>query len=301
MDDTILHALTGTRDEPVLTFRRRYRASVAELRDACTAPERLERWFGVVDPVPERPGDAFAADLGGVDDRAEGRLLECDADRILASWSWQGEPTSTIELRFEPVDADHAELVLQHALAAPEHAVGYGGGWEHALAALDRALGGTSDPGDDEAVEAAGVARWTAMRDRAAVVERRVSVPIERVWEAWTTEEGLRGWWWRHWRDTRVAVDPRVGGTLRFTTPSQGIDVACTILAMDAPRHLAATWEWADADGRSVDEAFDLRLEPDGDGTRVVVRHTGPWPDEAPANDYAQGWAFVLDALADVV
>ncbi|WP_158597306.1 SRPBCC domain-containing protein [Microbacterium telephonicum] len=72
-------------------------------------------------------------------------------------------------------------------------------------------------------------------------------------------------------------------------------------LAVEDDQRLAFTWRWEDADGVSQDEACELNLHPDGDGTRLTLRHTGPWRDGAPAESYRQGWEFTLGRLTAVL
>lgn len=37
---------------------------------------------------------------------------------------------------------------------------------------------------------------------------------------------------------------------------------------------------------------------PHPTGTLLQLTHTGPWTDDEAAENYRQGWTFVLDALA---
>ncbi|RZI94733.1 MAG: SRPBCC domain-containing protein, partial [Microbacterium sp.] len=79
--------------------------------------------------------------------------------------------------------------------------------------------------------------------------------------------------------------------------PGAGIVVTGEYLAVDEPSHLSFSWRWADADGTSIDEACDVRIESAGSGTHLTVRHTGPWTDDTPAENYRQGWDFTLGQL----
>lgn len=304
MDGTILRALTGTREHPELVFRRRYRASVAQLREACTDVERLGRWFGRVEGDPTAVGDRFVARLSEDEaDVAQGRVLRCADDEIAVAWSWQGEPESVITVRAEAVADGGAELVLRHALGGAGHAVGYGGGWEQTLGALARALAdpGAPEPADDAALEAAAAFRWRTIARAPLELERLVPALPARVWAALASADGLAAWWWRHWDDVGIEADVRVGGRYRFAAPGAGIAVDGVYLAVEPPSRLAFSWCWRDDDGASVDEAVDVRLVAEGAGTRVHVRHSGPWEDDAPATSYRHGWELVLGELAAVV
>lgn len=299
MTTDLIRSLTGTAQQPHLTFRRLFRrATVADVRAACTDPARLARWFGVVEGEPARVGDTYVAHLGdGPDDRATGRVEACRPDGFDVSWAWQDEAPSTVSVRFGTA-ADGAVLVVQHLLGEPDHAVSYGGGWEQLLGALARDLGSGADAGDAGA-EANAADAWRTMSRHPLEVVREVPAPLQDVWRAFTTADGLGRWWWRHWADTTVEVDARPGGAYRITAPAAGITLSGTYLAVDEPRHLALTWVWADADGTSRDEAVDVRFEPAGEGALVRVRHTGPWADDAPVDNYRQGWEYTLGQLVD--
>ncbi|MGO1317684.1 MAG: SRPBCC family protein [Cellulomonadaceae bacterium] len=299
----IRRALTGSTDRPALTFERTYRATPAELHEACTSIERLAGWFGEITGAPAAVGDAFTASLSeDPDDVARGHVLRCDEDVVAVSWSWQGEPESVITARIVPVDRERTRLLLDHALTAPENVVGYGGGWEQVLQSLSRALGdAAADAPDDERIEADAVARWRTITRAPLALEYTVAAPLERVWAALSSAEGLRPWWWSHWDDVAIAADVRPGGAYRIVAPGAGVALSGTYLAVDAPEHLAFTWEWRDDDGEVPDEAVDVRLDAVEEGTRISIRHSGPWADDAPAASYREGWDFTLGQLRDAL
>ena len=95
-----------------------------------------------------------------------------------------------------------------------------------------------------------------------------------------------------------IEADVRPGGAYRIQAPAVGITLEGTYLEVDEPTRLSFTWTWRDADGDSEDEAVDLHLVGEHDGsTLLTIRHTGPWADDAPAENYRQGWGDTLDAL----
>lgn len=292
--------LTGTADRPELTFRRTYRVGVENLRGALHDPVRLGRWFGEIGGDPSAVGDAFTARLGDdPEDAAAGHVLACEEDLVQVSWTWQGEPESVITARVVPLDEHLTELRLDHALTEPAHAVGYGGGWEQVLQSLARALEvAAPDAPSDEDIESEG-RRTVHLLTRAPLeIQRRLAAPLDEVWQAVASAEGLRRWWWTQWPDVTIEADVRPGGGYRIEAPAVGIVLAGTYLEVAAPTRLAFTWTWHDADGDSVDEAVDLRLAEAGPGsTLLTLRHTGPWMDDAPAASYRQGWDHTLDAL----
>ncbi|OYN92690.1 SRPBCC family protein [Parenemella sanctibonifatiensis] len=308
MDQSIIRALTGSRDHPVLGLVRVYRAEAADLRDACTDTARLARWFGTVTGDPAKVGDTFEATLSDdPNDRATGRVLRCADDEVAVTWSWQGEPTSQISARFRPVEDGHTELTLRHELEEPAHAAGYGGGWEQTLQALARALG-VADPDApaDDVIESTAAATWRTITRAPLELEHPLDADAQRVWAALATEEGLRTWWWVHWDDVTIDADVRPGGSYRIAAPGVGIVLDGRYLGVVPPDdrqagRLSMTWRWSDADGTSVDEAVEIGVLPESAGTLLTVRHSGPWSDDAPAEDYRQGWSFVLQGLTAAV
>ena len=81
-----------------------------------------------------------------------------------------------------------------------------------------------------------------------------------------------------------------------------GLIVRCEVLECEPPSRLAFSWS---AGGPVVDTRVSFRLEPDGDGTRVLFEHSGfdvsqPWGDQA-LRGAEFGWAKMLKQLAAVV
>lgn len=299
MNNNVIRSLTGSAEQPVLNFRRRYRATASEVREAVTDPERLARWFGEVDGAPANVGDAFTARMGdAVDHAAVGTVLRCDERTITVSWSRQGEPESLITARIEPVTSDETDLLLVHELREPTHAVGYGGGWEQMLSVLGRSVGGKPADDGDLQIEAAAVAHWRTISRQPLDLQHRIDAPVESVWAAFASAAGLSAWWWSHWSDVRIDADVRVGGAYRIEAPGAGIVLTGRYLTVEEGERLAFTWEWNGPDGTTSDEAVDLAFAPDGAGGCVLsIRHTGPWTDEDSAQAYRQGWESTLPAL----
>lgn len=110
-------------------------------------------------------------------------------------------------------------------------------------------------------------------------VARRFPHPVDRVWEAMTTEEQLR-----HWFPSGAAIEQRVGGEVHFGENGEGGEGE--VLECEPPRRLAFTWE---------DDRLAFELEPDADGTLLTVIHD--FDDRAGAASFATGWEHCLDVL----
>ncbi len=131
-------------------------------------------------------------------------------------------------------------------------------------------------------------------------LERTFAATPERVFDAWTNPEVLRRWWAAAVDgDTpRADVDLRVGGGYRLTMHDPGNDTEFTVMgeftAIDPPDRIAYTWSWEGAP--PVDTLVTVEFRAEGDGTRVVVTHTG-LPGAESRAQHEHGWLAVLDNL----
>jgi uncharacterized protein YndB with AHSA1/START domain len=122
----------------------------------------------------------------------------------------------------------------------------------------------------------------------------RINASPERVYEALTTPEGVRGWWTRE-VDLDSEVDGR--GSFRFGK----LETVVRIEALEPGRRVTWTPIQSDAPGGWVDTTIDFGLERDGEQTIVRFAHRG----YAQADDgYAivtTGWAWYLMSLKALV
>lgn len=127
--------------------------------------------------------------------------------------------------------------------------------------------------------------------------------PREQVWQAITDSATLAEWMYPN------DFQPRVGHQFTFQVPPNpkvnfaGLVVRCEVLELEPPRRLVISW--SAADGPVVDTRVTFQLEPDGDGTRLYLEHSGfdlshPWGEQAfKGGEY--GWAKMLKQLVVVV
>ena len=114
------------------------------------------------------------------------------------------------------------------------------------------------------------------LKGDAIQVERRYDHPIERVWRAVTTPEGLAEWF-------PAAV--RFEGDIADFGDEQG-----TVLAFEPPHRVAFTWG---------DDQLQFELRSEGDGTVFVLTHT--FSDRPGAASFASGWEHCLQVLSLVL
>jgi uncharacterized protein YndB with AHSA1/START domain len=138
--------------------------------------------------------------------------------------------------------------------------------------------------------------------DRILRVEFDLEAPVERVWRAWTTEEGVRSFF-----APAARVDLRVDGTYDIIfdpkRPGQTAE-GQRILALEPMRRFVFTWNAPpdQPEVRAQRTVVGVEVEPRGKGiTRLRFTHSG-WGD-GPAWDAAyryfdRAWgAFVLPNL----
>ena len=136
----------------------------------------------------------------------------------------------------------------------------------------------------------------------AVVVVREIDAAPDAVWRAWRDPESIRQWWGpAGFTCPRADVDFRVGGTTVVAMqapPEFGgflMHNRWTYTALDEPRRMAFTSEFADADGQPVERAafgippgvpaqvpHVVELQPlPGGGTRMTITETGYTAEEA--------------------
>jgi len=132
-------------------------------------------------------------------------------------------------------------------------------------------------------------------------IERTYRAPIERVFEAWTSEEVLRRWWRteRDWDTSDAQVDLRVGGAVRVVMRDIGsgreIGGSGLYTEVEPPTRLAFTWLW---DGQTTRTLIELDLSENDGVTTVVFTHRDLWDEEA-VREHEDGWTRMFEFLAD--
>jgi uncharacterized protein YndB with AHSA1/START domain len=132
--------------------------------------------------------------------------------------------------------------------------------------------------------------------------ELLIPQPREQVWRALADSATLAEWMFPN------DFAPRVGHHFTFQVPPNpiagfdGLVVRCEVLECEPPSRLVFSWS---AGGPVVDTRVSFRLEPDGEGTRVLFEHSGfdvsqPWGEQA-LRGAKFGWATMLKQLSAVV
>jgi len=126
--------------------------------------------------------------------------------------------------------------------------------------------------------------------------------PPEQVWRAISNRAALADWMYPN------DFEPRVGHRFSFHVPPKpevgfdGLIVNCEVLECDPPNQLVFSWS---AGGPVDNTQVSFRLEPDGEGTRLFLAHSGfdlshPFGDQA-FKGAGYGWAMMLGQLAKAI
>ena len=126
-----------------------------------------------------------------------------------------------------------------------------------------------------------------------------VSASPEQVWEALTTEEGMRAWF-----GDIALMDVRPGGAAVFGWSDEDERYAAVIEVVDANTRFA--FRWAANAGVAIDDGpstlVEFLIDAEPDGTRITLVETGfaAFPEDVREwhfEENTKGWKAELDQL----
>ena len=125
--------------------------------------------------------------------------------------------------------------------------------------------------------------------DLRVVFRRHYRQHVEKVWAAVTSPERLADWL------ADAEIDMRVGGQIRLSW--NGVhSMEGRIVALEPLRLFAWTWE---LDGRETIVRFEV--EPEGDGCRLTLTHSGLSPRAGRGAGVRAGWHAHLEGVPDAL
>lgn len=139
------------------------------------------------------------------------------------------------------------------------------------------------------------------MKNEPVIVERVYHAPINIVWEAITSPDKMKQWYFPMLEE----FEPEPGFETRFDVPHNGkIFVHIWKVTEVVPkRKISYEWKFGGYPGDSV---VSFELFPEDEGTRIVLTHTGietfrgDLHPELDRHNFAEGWtAFIGTALRD--
>lgn len=129
-------------------------------------------------------------------------------------------------------------------------------------------------------------------------LERWLAAPPAVVWRYFTEAE-----LWARWQGTAAALEARPGGALAVAMgASTEAGARGAFVALEPPYRLVFTWGWLNAPFGEVppgSTTVEVVLQPEGDGTRLVLTHSGIPAGLEPFHD--EGWAVYLGRLGVVL
>ncbi|MBA3866372.1 MAG: SRPBCC domain-containing protein [Solirubrobacterales bacterium] len=132
-------------------------------------------------------------------------------------------------------------------------------------------------------------------------IERTFQAPAQAVFDAWTSEEVLRRWFYGQpgWETPQAQVDLRVGGAVRIVMrdPVKGVEHGGggRYTEVDPPNRLAFTWTW-DRDDDNRETLIEIEFEETDGATTVRFNHSGLRDLESVRN-HEEGWTVCFDNL----
>jgi uncharacterized protein YndB with AHSA1/START domain len=121
------------------------------------------------------------------------------------------------------------------------------------------------------------------------VFRRRLARPVEKVWAALTVPERIADWF------AEASIDRlQPGGRMELYFTHASYRSLARIETVEPMRTIA--WTWSDMDG-SNPSLVRFDLEPDGDGCRLTLTHSGLSPKDGAG--VGAGWHAHLQGLAD--
>lgn len=130
-----------------------------------------------------------------------------------------------------------------------------------------------------------------------AMASTSIKAPPEKIFDAWLNPD-LAGRFLAAGSThvESIKIDAREGGAFRIGMKDETIhDHHGNYVLIDRPRRLVFTWVSKGTEGRLT--MVEVRFTPEGDGTRVELRHDGLLNEERE-RQHATGWGTILDKLA---
>lgn len=126
-------------------------------------------------------------------------------------------------------------------------------------------------------------------------VKRTIPAAPGQVYEVWLDHTSPGSPWFG---TTRAIVNPVVDGLFYHSVEHAGRSWAHygRFLALELGKRIQHTW-MSEAT-RGVESVVTVTLEARGSDTEVTLRHTNV-PDDEMGRRHAEGWAYVLGAIAE--
>lgn len=121
-----------------------------------------------------------------------------------------------------------------------------------------------------------------------------------RVWQAWSTAEGLRQWACPEGATVAdTTVDLKVGGRYRISmrgAEGESFTAFGAYREIHPEVRLVYTWDWEEPEHATGETLVTVDFAPVGDSTQVTLVHDR-FPNAEAADAHEQGWGSCLNQL----
>lgn len=138
------------------------------------------------------------------------------------------------------------------------------------------------------------------MNDLTLSLSKKLPVPPEAVFDAWTTPGHMAQWLSPMTTASVPVLDLRVGGEYQIDMHGEGEDYVHTgkYLEIDRPHRLVFTWH---SEGTQQQETIvKLEMKPDGDGTLLTLTHER-FPGAESRDNHEEGWTVIMSKLSEAL
>jgi uncharacterized protein YndB with AHSA1/START domain len=136
---------------------------------------------------------------------------------------------------------------------------------------------------------------YTPPKQTDLTLTRTINASPAEVYDVWLDTTSPGGPWFGC---KRVILDAKVDGLFYHCGEHEGRDWAHygRFVALDRPHRIEHTWM---SEGtRGLESVVTLTLEPDGNKTRLTLRHAGV-PDDDFGRQHKDGWGWMLGVIED--
>ena len=124
-----------------------------------------------------------------------------------------------------------------------------------------------------------------------------IKAPVDEVYKAVTTREGLAGWWTKNTR-----AESKVGGALQFRFSAGGVEIGgfeMKVLELDPPRQVQ--WQVVGGPDEWIGTKIAWELRQEGEYAIVLFKHRG-WKEPVEFMHHCSTkWAIFLMSLKSLL
>jgi len=291
-----------TQTTPTLKLERAFNATPEKLWSYWTDPKKYAKWLNpapidlVIHEFDVRVGGRVRFDMpqpDGNKNPQEGVFHKLDPFNEIVTGS--PDKSFLIQVLFQPMTAKMTRMLVNVTGVPPDWHAAATQGWSKGLDKLEQLVGG--GPALPK-VTGANVG---------FTIERTLKAPPEKVWEMWTTKQGLMKWWAPSAKEMGFdfsveKLDVRVGGEYSFAMkdPKVTLHNHGRYTEVKPARRLAWVWNFDIFLGpgeRPYDVPITVDLEPVPGGTRMTFKQ-GPLSAAEHTEGSRQGVLANFEKLA---